>query len=474
MSRRRGKIVLIDDQDHFREVLKDFLTQENYQVLAYSSGQEALEALSWGGNFDLNDSHHHVDAVILDVNASNFKELEITPKILHLQPEVPILLLTTHCSAETAVEAMRQGAFNYVLKPYKLPEIIIHLDRAMERRKLKNDNDALRTALKKFWSMNGMIGKSKALRSVFDLIARVTDSTANVLITGESGTGKELVARAIHEKGPRSDKPFVAVNCSAIPETLLESELFGHAKGSFTGATHEKRGLFVEANGGTLFLDEIGDMEISLQAKLLRVVQDKKIRPVGENAPIPIDVRIITATHKDLKVAMKHEEFREDLFYRLSVIPIVIPPLRDRKEDIPLLAEHFLNKFVATSHSPIKGFAPAAMAQLTRMNWEGNVRELENLIERLVVLCLHDVIDVVDLPAPQETQGTDQVYNELTEGTPSIQDLEKRYIKYVLQKTGNQKDKAAHILGINRRTLYRKVREYGFVKDSTDTPPPSL
>jgi DNA-binding NtrC family response regulator len=314
--------------------------------------------------------------------------------------------------------------------------------------------------------MGDVIGKSAGMKAVFDLVGRVSAATANILITGESGTGKEMVARAIHQSGPRMNKPFVAINCSAIPETLLESELFGHAKGSFTGAIQRKRGLFEEADGGTLFLDEIGDMNVSLQSKLLRVIQERKVRAVGENIARDVDVRLIAATHKDLKAAIKEGRFREDLYYRLSVIPIVIPPLRHRKEDIPLLAEHFLKKYAATNNAKVKGFTKRAMAKLVGLKWEGNVRELENMVERAVVLCQESLIDEADIPSP-ETRNAEEFFGSATTDFPTVSQLEKRYIQLVLEKTGGRKDKAAQILGINRRTLYRKEREYGLIAQET-------
>jgi DNA-binding NtrC family response regulator len=271
-----------------------------------------------------------------------------------------------------------------------------------------------------------------------------------------------MVARAIHQNGPRASKPFIAINCTAIPESLLESELFGHAKGSFTGAIQRKRGLFEEAEGGTLFLDEIGDMNPLLQSKLLRVIQERKVRAVGENIDRPMDVRIIAATHKNLKTAIKEGRFREDLFYRLSVIPIVIPSLRNRRDDIPLLAEHFLKKYSAMNNSRVKGFSKRAMAKLMEQKWEGNVRELENVVERAVVLCPNPLIDESDIPTT-ETQNAEAFFSGAIEDFPTVAQLEERYIKIVMDKTAGRKDKAAQILGINRRTLYRKERELGLV-----------
>ena len=335
----KARIVVIDDEQEMRSLLEDFLSREGYEVNSFSTASAALTALSASGPLAPTADRGDIDLIISDINMPEMTGLEFTTKLQELRSEIPIILITAFGSIETAIEAMRRGAFHYIVKPFKLTEMSINVERALEHRKLKLDNSALRQEIRRLWSMGGMIGKSPALKAVFDLVQRVAQATANVLITGESGTGKEMVARAIHQNGPRAQKPFVAINCSAIPETLLESELFGHAKGSFTGAIQRKRGMFEEADGGTLFLDEIGDMNVLLQAKLLRVIQEKKVRAVGDNVDKPIDVRIVAATHKDLKAAMKDGRFREDLYYRLSVIPIVIPPLRHRKEDIPLLAE---------------------------------------------------------------------------------------------------------------------------------------
>jgi len=381
-------------------------------------------------------------------------------------PELPVILITGHGSLDLAIEAMRNGAFHYLVKPFKLSEVSVHVERALEKRTLALDNQRLRKELKQGWGLEGILGKSPGMRSVFDLIERVAPSTANILIQGESGTGKEMVARAIHARGPRSKSPFIAINCTAIPETLLESELFGHAKGSFTGAAGQKKGLIEEADGGTLFLDEIGDMSPALQAKLLRVLQDRKIRPVGANTFTDVDVRIIAATHKDLKAGIRENTFREDLYYRLSVIPIQIPPLRERCEDLPLLAEHFLHKYAAanaTSGAPrVRSLTKGALAKLMRFRWQGNVRELENVMERAVVLSRGSAIEEGDLPDP-DVGSAEDAFKGLSSDFPTLSQLEERYIRVVLQKAAGRKDKAAQILGVNRRTLYRKEREYGFV-----------
>ena len=465
MAETKGRVVIVDDDQEMRSLLEDFLRNSGLEVWSYSLATDALSALSAGGHLALGRNHGDVDLVISDIKMPEMDGLEFTARLQGLRPEIPVIMITAFGSIETAIEAMRRGAFHYVVKPFKLAEMAVNVDRAFEFRKLQVDNSVLRAEVKKTWSFDfrgQVVGKSAGMRAVFDLVARVSQVASNVLITGESGTGKEMIARAIHESGPRAKKPFVAINCTAIPETLLESELFGHAKGSFTGAIQKKKGLFEEADGGTLFLDEIGDMNVALQAKLLRVIQEKKVRAVGDNIARDVNVRIIAATHKDLKMAMKEGLFREDLFYRLSVIPISIPPLRQRQEDIPILAEYFLKKYSATLSVPIKGFTKRALAKLSRLRWEGNVRELENLIERATVLCVGSLIDESDIPTP-ETQSVDQFFSSSTSDFPTLSQLEGRYIRVVLEKTGGKKDKAAQILGINRRTLYRKEREFGLV-----------
>ena len=456
----KGRLVIVDDEREMRSLLNDFFRDQGYEVFTFESAIEAIEGLSPGGKHAADQDAGDVDAVISDIKMPQLDGLEFTSRLQMLRPELPIILITAFGSIETAIEAMKRGAFHYVVKPFKLAEMAVNVERAVEHRKLLRDNTALRLEVKRNWGMAGVLGKSPGMRTVFDLVARVSQANANVLVTGESGTGKEMIARAIHETGPRARKPFVAINCTAIPESLLESELFGHGKGSFTGAIQRKRGLFEEAEGGTLFLDEIGDMDVALQAKLLRVIQERKVRAVGENVARDIDVRIIAATHKDLKAAIKDERFREDLYYRLSVIPIAIPPLRHRKEDIPLLAEHFLKKHAAANHSPARGFTKRAISKLIEMRWEGNVRELENIVERAVVLSSRALLDAEDIPG-QEGESADSFFGTATESLPSVEELEKRYIVFVLQKTGGRRDKAAQILGMNRRTLYRKLKDYG-------------
>ncbi len=457
MADIKKHIVIVDDDDAMRSLLRDFLAPDA-RVTDFPLATKALEYLTRSGIDD-------VDLIISDINMPEMTGTEFAAKSRELRPKVPVILITAFGSIESAIEAIRRGAFDYIVKPFQLSEISVTIERALRFRDLETENRRLKVAIRSANSFSDIVGKSPGMQQVFDLVGRVSQATANVLVMGESGTGKERVARAIHNLGPRAKKAFVAINCTAIPETLLESELFGHARGSFTGAVGRKKGLFEEAEGGTIFLDEIGDMDASVQAKLLRVIQERKIRPVGDTIDKTIDVRVIAATHKDLKAAIKDGRFREDLYYRLSVIPIVIPPLRHRPEDIPLLAEHFLEKYAAANASKVTGFAPEAMRRLVSMSWEGNVRELENVIERAVVLCRGDKIETGDLPHV-ETSDAETVLAQASAQMPTLDELERRYMKLVLEKTGGRKEKAAQILGVNRRTLYRKEREYGFVEAS--------
>jgi len=469
MAGHKGRILIIDDDSEMRSLLKDFLTNQGHEVVSFGLATQALQALDPSGRLASSQPDGNIDLIISDIKIPQINGLEFTTRVKKLRPEIPVILITAFGSIETAIESMRRGAFHYVVKPFKLTEMGVNIERALEFRGLQKENQVLRNEVKRSQSKGQVIGKSNGMKAVFDLVARVSQATANILITGESGTGKEIIAQLIHQSGPRAHQPFIAINCTAIPETLLESELFGHAKGSFTGAIQRKKGLFEEANGGTLFLDEIGDMDTSLQSKLLRVLQEKKVRAVGDNLTREVDVRIIAATHKDLKAAIKDGRFREDLYYRLSVIPILIPPLRHRREDIPLLAEHFLQKYAAMNGSKVTGFTKMAMAKLMDLRWEGNVRELENIIERAVVLSEGTLIEESEIPSP-ETASAEQFFASSTNDFPTIDQLEKRYIALVLEKTGRRKDKAAQILGINRRTLYRKEREYGLIsQDAPDT-----
>lgn len=459
-----GSIVVVDDDPEMLSMVHDHLKRSGYQVRAFGSSSDAIKYLS-SGNLDALGT----ELLLTDLRMPELDGLDLLQQVRRLPNQFPVIIMTAFATVDTAVEGLRRGAFDYITKPFKLNELSLTVERALSFYRLKVQNQVLSAELRKSWGFQDIIGKSAAMKSIFDLIERVSSASSSILITGESGSGKEVVARAIHHRSPRSQKPFVAINCTAIPEDLLESELFGHIKGSFTGATGDKKGLFEEADGGTLFLDEIGDMNIALQAKLLRVLQDRTIKPVGSTQNKNIDVRVIAATHKDLKKSILNGTFREDLYYRLAVIPIVVPPLRHRSEDIPLLAHHFLRKYSAANGGKNVGFSQAALQKLLTLSWPGNVRELENMVERLVVLARGSQIDATDIPDVEQT-SSEHFFGQTTENSPTLEDLEKRYIQLILEKTGGKKEKAAQILGINRRTLYRKEREYGFSHDDGTEP----
>ncbi len=452
------KIAIVDDDIEMGCVVRDLLSEEGYQVVVYSSASEALAKFK-------KDLPH---VLITDHRMKDIDGLTFLKKVQSEYPEVISIMMTAFGSIETAIEAMKAGAYHYIVKPFKNDEMVLVAKRAMEKAMLKKENKVLRQELNKGLSLDSILGKSPAMLSVFELIKLIASASANVLISGESGSGKELVARAIHNSGSRKRKAFIPLNCSAIPEDLLESELFGHMKGSFTGAVSDKKGLFEEANEGTLFLDEIGDLSLHLQAKLLRVLQDRQIRAVGGSQLKHVDVRIIAASHRDLRAMVKEGKFREDLFFRLNVIPVRVPSLRERVEDIPLLVENFVNKFSVQNATPIKKIAPDAMAMLMAHPWPGNVRELENVIERAMVLSPGDVIEK-NMIFGSALEGARLDIEQLQFDRPTLGELEERYIKLMLKELNNKKDEVSKALGISRRTLYRKEREYGLIVGEVDS-----
>ncbi|MBI3357112.1 MAG: sigma-54-dependent Fis family transcriptional regulator, partial [Nitrospirae bacterium] len=414
------------------------------------SGPEALKALG----------EEDYAVVITDLRMKGMQGLELLTEIKRSYSDINVILMTAFGSVETAVEAMKHGASDYLTKPVKKDELVRVVERVIREAALRREVSRLRKEVHKEYSFHQILGKSKAIQAVFDLIRRVADSPTNVLITGESGTGKELVAKAIHYNSDRKEAPFIPVNCAAIPEQLLESELFGHMRGAFTDAKMDKRGLFEEAQKGTLFLDEISELPLMLQAKILRAIQEKEIRRVGATKPISVDVRIIAATNLNLTEEVKNKRFREDLYYRLNVIELKLPPLRERCEDIPLLVEAFLKKCGDARRKEIKGVSEAALAMLMDYGWPGNVRELENVIERAVTLSHGEKISPDDLPpAVQGARGDRRVLDEAAEKSLPLHEIEKEHIKKILEKTGGNKYQAAHALGIDRKTLYRKLAE---------------
>ncbi|MBW2240675.1 MAG: sigma-54-dependent Fis family transcriptional regulator [Deltaproteobacteria bacterium] len=449
MAKRPFQILVVDDDRAMREMLVSLFKDQGYWVQQADTADEAL----------LQAAELDYDVVLSDIRMPGRSGIELVGELRKLRPETPVVLMTAFGTIDSAIESMRAGAFDYITKPFEPDAVAFAVERALERRMLEEENRRLRRAVDRTSSMGELIGGSPAMREIFALIRKIGHTRSSVLITGESGTGKEVVARTIHFSGSRSEKPFIPINCTAIPEGLLESELFGHVRGAFTGAHASKRGLFEQAEGGTLLLDEIGDMGPALQGKLLRVLQDREVRPVGGNQSTKVDVRIIAATHKDLETEMRAGRFREDLFYRLNVIPICIPPLRERPEDIPALVEGFVERH---SDGSRRSFTDAAIERLKAEPWRGNARELENTIERALALTEADPIDADDLALPMapgttpDGRGDGFLQRAAQRGVP-LAEVQDRYIDAVLAHTNENKVRAARILGIDRKTLYRRA-----------------
>ena len=452
------RVIVAEDDRVARELLTEILTAEGFEVTAVDDGQGAIDAMH----------DQCFELCVSDVRMGSVGGFEVLAAFQEQSPQTPVILLTAFGDVAGAMSAIQKGAYDYVSKPFNVEELKVTLRRALERRRLLEENRALKRDLQTRYRIETIVGASPAMLEVYKLVARVAPTTATVLVVGESGTGKELVARAIHTNSLRSQGPFVAVNCTALTESLLESELFGHAKGAFTGAVAAKRGLFEEAHGGTLFLDEIADIGGKMQAQLLRALQDGEIRRVGSTEPIKVDTRIVAATNRDLETEVKAGRFRDDLFFRIHVVTLTLPPLRERHSDIPLLVEHFIAKYAArTGLTEGAGIAPEAMTALCRYAWPGNVRELENAVERSLTLSKGGVILCADLPpeivgpAAMAPSGTRGLYDD----RPTLAELERRYIDLILQETGGNKKRAAEILGIDRRTLYRSLGRAEAEKD---------
>ncbi len=444
----QGRILIVDDEEQMRDLLTKVLDKNGYQVSAAGDGEQALALLE----------KEPVDLVVTDVRMPGVSGLEALKAIKELNPEIVVIIMTAFGSIDQAVQAVKDGAYDYINKPFKIDEMLLTIEKALEERRLRHEVSTLRRELRTRYHFENIIGKSRAMQEVFGLIEHVAGSRSTVMIYGKSGTGKELVAKAIHYNSQRASKSFVAVNCAAIPAELLESELFGHEKGSFTGAIATKVGKFELATGGSLFLDEVGSMRLDLQAKILRALQEREIERVGGTRTIKIDVRVIAATNRDLKKAVEEDTFREDLYYRLNVVPVTLPDLKDRQEDIPLLANHFMQKFAQESNPAIHELSKEAMAILLSYPWPGNVRELENVIERAVTLGRGPAIQASDLPS-HLAGGAGPVEKALVQEA-TLEDLERDYIRAVLRRTKGHQIRAAAILGIDRRTLYRKIRRY--------------
>lgn len=445
MEEHKGKILIVEDEKGMREVLKILLEGENYEVISASDGLEGLSYIS-KDIFDL---------IITDIKMPKVDGFELLRKVKEVSPHTIVIMITAFGTTETAIEAMKLGAYDYINKPFKIDEIRLIVRKAIEKKRLSEELSLLKEKVRTTYRLENIIGKSPKMQELFRLIPRVAQSNSNVLIIGESGSGKELVATALHNLSQRKEKNFVTINCAAFPEGLLESELFGHMKGAFTGAIYNKQGLFEIADGGSIFLDEIVEMSVNLQAKLLRVIENGTFRRVGGTTDIKVDVRVISATNKDIKEEVATGKFREDLYYRLNVVPIYIPSLRERREDIPLLVEHFLGK---ASKSP-KRITPEALKILMNYPWRGNVRELENIIERTVLLTDREEITPAELPS--EITGYPG-YPELPVDIDKIiEDIEKRYLLRALEKTSGVKTEAARLLNLPFRSFRHRLQKYG-------------
>ncbi len=463
---RNECILVVDDSPDIRFTMSEVLRAKGFSVESASDGQEAIDILD----------NRFFDIVLTDLSMPRKTGMDVLRFVTQHSPETICIIITGFGSIQGAVEALKMGAYDYLCKPIKPDEVTILIDKALELRDLKRENKSLKKELKNRYGFENIVGSSKAMQEVFGLVEKVADTDSTVLITGESGTGKELIAHAIHYASDRKDGPFIPVNCAAIPEELLESELFGHEKGAFTHAIKTRIGRFELANKGTIFLDEIGEMSPSLQVKLLRVLQERKFERVGGVKTISVDIRVVSATNQDLEIAVKEGRFREDLFYRLNVIPIHVPPLRERRSDIPLLAKHFLKKYCSGKKRCVEGITDEALDILTRYDWPGNVRELENIMERMVILANGKMITKDDLPyqilektggVPGQAIASDLEFPE--DGlslSQAVSELEKRLILKALERTGGVKNRAAKLLKMNRTTLIEKMKKLGLMPKS--------
>jgi DNA-binding NtrC family response regulator len=447
-----GKILIVDDEQAMCELLEADLRLRNFETEWYTSAEDALQAVN----------RQSYDVVLTDLNMPGTNGIQLCKHIVTHRPDIPVVMMTAFGSLESAVDAIRAGAYDFVTKPIEMDLLNVTLSRAIKHRQLEEKIRFLSEAVARTERFGDILGTSPAMQELFDQLQRIAASETSLLITGESGTGKELVARAIHRKSRRSKKPFVAVNCAALPDALLESELFGHAAGAFTDARTERKGLLFQAEGGTLLFDEVGELPLSVQPKLLRALEENYMRPVGSDEEIPFDVRIITATNRDLETAIEEGRFREDLYFRINVIQCDLPPLRSRGTDTLLLAQKFLETFATRSEKKVTDISKGVAEKLLAYTWPGNVRELRNVIERAVALTRYDRLGVEDLPEKIRNFQGSQVFiggDDPTEMV-ALEEIERRYIQHVLGAVGSNKTMAARILGLDRKTLYRKLRQY--------------
>ncbi len=444
------KILVVDDEDIIRESLSFVLQKEGYIVSEAENGKVAYEKI-------LQD---YFDLVITDIEMPQMKGIELLEKISAFTAQTSVIMITAYGSLETAIKALRNGASDYILKPIEFDELLIKINRIFETRKLISENRLLKREIQRQYDFANLVGKSPGMMKIFEMIQTVAETESTVLITGNSGTGKELIARAIHYNSKRKGKPFIAVNCGAISENLIESELFGHKRGAFTGAISDKEGFLKAADGGTLFLDEISEMPLNLQVKLLRVIQEKEITPVGTTYSIPINVRFLASTNRNLMEQINEGKFREDLFYRLNVIEINIPSLKDRKEDIPLLVDHFIHKYRNEVGKNVREIEPSALRALMNYDWRGEVRELENIVERAVIFCKTDYISLNDLPTYLQSTRDIQIPEKAGSLEEFIHKIEREYILKALEANSFDKEKVAKVLQLGLSTLYRKIKDY--------------
>ena len=443
-------ILVVDDEESHRMMLRAHLEQDGFEVVEASDGHEAVQKVE----------NRFFDLVLIDIRMPKMDGMEALRQIKHFNPSIPVIMMTAYGSIDSAVETLKSGAEDYLTKPLDMDELLIKVHRSLRFRQLEEENLLHRERLGTRFDFSSIIGKSPRMKELFETLSMVAPTDATILLLGKSGTGKEIVANAIHQNSQRMEMPYVKVSCAALPETLLESELFGHEKGAFTGAMSKKKGRFELADNGTIFLDEIGEMSLLTQTKILRVLQEMEFESVGGTKTIQVDVRIITATNKDLDEEIRKGRFREDLYYRLNVVPITIPPLRERKEDIPILAEHFLRIYREKNRRTITGFEPRVMDAFIRYPWPGNVRELENIVERTVIMCRGDMISIHDLPPTIMGSQQQEGESEFISG-PKLKDVEREAIVRTLRHTGGNRTRTAIVLGITRKTLQNKIKGYG-------------
>ena len=451
-ERMSGKVLVVDDDQSMCELLESSLGRQGFDVTWTSSARDALDLVA----------ERDFDVVLTDLGMVEMSGLQLCERLLAVRPGVSVVVVTGQGSMEAAIGAMRVGAYDFITKPVDLKLLALSVARALQHRQLRDEVKRLRSAVEGSQRMGQLVGSSSTIKQLYDLIARVAESDASVLVSGESGTGKELVARAVHERSPRKEGPFVAINCAAVPPSLIESELFGHVRGAFTDAKSPRTGLFVQATGGTLFLDEIGELPLEMQPKLLRALQERVVRPVGGNAEVPFDARIVAATNRDLETEVHEKRFREDLFYRINVVKIEVPPLRERGGDVLILAQHFLQTFATRNGKSVAGLSAPVAERLMAYDWPGNVRELENCLERAIALARFDQITVEDLPEKVRAYQADRfvVAADSPAELVTMDELERRYLLRVLSLVGGNKSRAAQVLGFDRRTLYRKLERF--------------